>query len=458
MRGGHRRAVVEAAVGRDRSPGARVARGQDVVARGVDVHGAAVVGVAGPHPVRADGPDRDDVVAVARGVLDRRAAAVARGHGHRDVPEPGGVDGVLQRGRAPPAHGQGHVDHVGALARGGGPGHGVAGQPAHGVGHVGDVAEAARAQGPGVEQGGVGGDAHGAVAVPLGGDGAGHVRAVPDGVGGRGAGVALAGRGVGARVPRVRVPAVAVVAEGGRGDEVVAADGLGVQVGVVGEAGVDDPDGHALAGGGVPRLEGAQVGEGPQGRDVRVRGGRGDGAHVLRLPLVRARDPGGRDEPVGLGVGHGRVLGELLGQLLGLVGRDLAGQLDDGRTVAGGPDLGGVLGLRDVGLGGGVLDDLLRLGVGHGGAVLDDHPVGDLGRGLGADLLGGQGRGVLGGGGGRGRERSQHEGQGEGGQGGGEHGSLHGRTPGGWGDPGKGSHMQINANRSKTRSRLHHEV
>lgn len=95
--------------------------------------------------------------------------------------------------------------------------------------------------------------------VGLGGDGAGHMGAMPAGVGGRAAHAAFARGGPVAGVAGIGVAAVAIVGDGGLGDHVVAGHGLAGQVGMGPDAGVDDGYDHARAGGTVPGSGGADA-------------------------------------------------------------------------------------------------------------------------------------------------------------------------------------------------------
>src|SRR5690606_19932904 len=87
------------------------------------------------------------------------------------------------------------------------------------------------------------------------GNGAGHVAAVPAGVGRVGS-PALAGGEPVALVERTAVAAVAVARHAGVADEVIAGQDVGVEVAVVGDTGVEHRDDHAAALAGVPGLVG----------------------------------------------------------------------------------------------------------------------------------------------------------------------------------------------------------
>src|SRR5690606_31087457 len=138
---------------------------------------------------------------------------------------------------------------------------------------------------------------------------AGDVGAVPAG------GVAA---GIVAGVAGVGVAPVAIAADRGRGDEVVAGQHVGVEVAVVGDAGVEHSDHCAGAAGGVPGLGGADAA----------------GAGAVAPLLAEVGVVGGHDQFVELVDLDVFDVG---------IGRDLAHQglgLDAVELAAGGDDLG----------------------------------------------------------------------------------------------------------------------
>ncbi|CAM3968416.1 hypothetical protein MIFL109517_11030 [Micrococcus flavus] len=352
MRGGHRGAVVLRVALAGRGGGAGVDRGDDGRARGGDVHGRAVVGEGGAVAVGVRGRHGDGVLAVGRTGQGGIPVLVAGGHHHRHAAADGRVDGVLVGGAARAGPAQGHVDHVhrGRVVRHAGDG--AAGGPHDGVRDVRQGA-AALAEHAGVLDLGVRGDADDALRVGHGRDGAGHVGAVPRGVRAQGL-AALTGQEPVALVRRVRVAAAAVAGDRGARDEVVAGDGVGVEVGVIGLTGVDDAHDHAGAGGGVPRpghAHAVDAGEAPLLRVEGVhRGQRVRGHDGVRLDGVdRAGGLQVRHERGGLAlvqravgldhVGAERGLAQLLHGDAGLLG-GLAPRV---RTALGGAVRGGLL-------------------------------------------------------------------------------------------------------------------
>ena len=91
--------------------------------------------------------------------------------------------------------------------------------------------------------------------------GAGHVRAMPAGVGTDDL-AAFAGAVPVALVGRIGIAAVAIACRGGVADEVVTGDHVAVEVAVAGDAGVEHRHHHAGAGGAVPGLVGTDAGIG----------------------------------------------------------------------------------------------------------------------------------------------------------------------------------------------------
>src|SRR5690606_25164387 len=234
-------------------------------ARARQVHARAIVGVGGLAARHPGGTDADDAVAGSHGVGVGHGIVVARGD-HDDGTE--GVhlvDGVLVDRRACRRidAAKAHVEHFGrvfidrhAVDR-------AAGSPDHAVG---DVAGEAAAGAQDADRHHLRTVRKARVAdcvVGFLGNRAGNMGAVP----GAGVGRMRAGAQLGAVVlldPVALVPAArhAVVTVAARdppvADHVVAGDHVRMQVeGVLDNAGVDDRDHHALAGGDVPAFLGA---------------------------------------------------------------------------------------------------------------------------------------------------------------------------------------------------------
>lgn len=231
-----------------------------------------------------------------------------------------------------------------------------------------------------------------------------------------------------ARVGRVAVAPVAVDRDRGVGDEVVARDDVGGEVGVGDVAGVDDGDGHAAAGRGVPGAGHAHAGGGLE--EVPLLAVLGVVRVGLRLVEAVRHDVG--DLRVGLVLGDD--VGDIgLAQLLAEVDQRGAGAEAALEVQA----LAGLLALG-LGVGGGCL---VRLRLGGARLVADDQPLGRGGHGSGGGLRGLLG-GDLGGGG-----TGQREGRGGPGQ------QCRGDRGDGYQLPSRGSRStQVSAFRGKLRA------
>src|SRR5690606_22145546 len=275
VRGRHRGAVVVGIALAARGGAAGVDGGGDLHARRGDVDQRAVVGEAGARSALVGGRHGDHVLAVGRHRGGHVGIAVAGGHHDGGATGDSAVDRVLVGAGAGTATAQGEVDHVSRGRVGGHAADAATRGPGDGVDDVGGVTTAATQHAHrlhlGARRGA--GDALGIVGHRR--DGAGDVGAVPAG---RIAAVVVA------RIGRVGVAAVAVTGDRAVADEVVAGDDVGVEVAVVGDAGIQHRHHDAAAGGHVPGLVGADAAGGvevaPLHAVMGVVGGE-DGLHQL---------------------------------------------------------------------------------------------------------------------------------------------------------------------------------
>src|SRR5690606_7068925 len=219
-------------------------------ARRRDVDQAAVVGKARARPLAGGRGHGDHVVAVAGVEAADVGVVVAGGHHHGGAAVDRRVDRALVGGRAAAAPAQAHVDHLGRVAVGRHAADAAARGPDDGVGNVGQVAAAAAEDPDRHHLGAMGNAGHALVVVGDRGDRAGDMGAMPAGA------VATV---VVARIAGVRVTPVAIAGDGGVTDEVIARQHVGVEVAVVGDAGVEHRHHHAGAAGLVPGLVGADA-------------------------------------------------------------------------------------------------------------------------------------------------------------------------------------------------------
>ena len=241
-----------------------VGRGQDLGAGlaglstgGGDLDGVTVVREGRAGPGARGGTDGDDVLAAGRIDVTGVLITVAGGGDDDGAACDSGIDCLLQEACARARAAQAHIDDLGTvlvdryavdLATGG---------PGDGVDEVGAVGAAAAQEADGHDLG-VRGDTRDTIAVVrVRGDGAGYMGTVPGRlltlvpvlaasvIGG-----ALTRFGPVSLVRGIVVVAVVVTGALGVGDEVVARQELALEVRVVGQdAGVDDGDRDALAGG-----------------------------------------------------------------------------------------------------------------------------------------------------------------------------------------------------------------
>lgn len=252
MRGRHRGAVVGRVAGAARRGGAGVEGGQDALARTGNVDAGTIVGEAGPRTGRGRGRYCDHIGAVGRHRRGHVGVAVASGDHHGGAAADRAVDRVLVGGRAGAAAAQRHVDDFRRIGIGRHATDGAAGGPHDGIGDVGGIAAAlaehAHRDDLGVERRA----GHAGAVVGHRRHGAGDVGAVPAGVGRRDARAALVGAIPVAFVVRVAVAAAAIARHRSVADEVIAGQDVGVEIGMVGDAGVDHGHHDAGAGGLVP--------------------------------------------------------------------------------------------------------------------------------------------------------------------------------------------------------------
>ena len=204
----------------------------------------AEVGEVGDRAGRPDRGHRDHVVAACRREVGRVGGGVARRDHHgRAASDRGGV-GRLFGDRAGAAAAEAEVDDFRRRGIGRNARDRAARSPRHRVDDVGLVTAALAEHAHRLHLRAEGDAGHAGVVVGRRGDRAGDVRAVPAAVLGNAEDVALAIVPV-ARIVRVGITAIAVDADLRIDDEVVAGDGLAVQLRMRRDAGVEHGDHHA---------------------------------------------------------------------------------------------------------------------------------------------------------------------------------------------------------------------